>query len=91
MINPRVVDLVTAYLDECAASGAEATLIDVLWYVDARFKSLPMVEEVNEALRRRPVRLVGVSGSHSFASSDDMSCADREYRKQFSRALKGSK
>jgi sugar phosphate isomerase/epimerase len=91
VVNLRVVDLVTAYLDECAASGVDGTLVGVLWYVDAHFKSLPTVEEVNEALRRRPVRLLGLSGSQPFASSDDISSADREYRKQVSRALKGSK
>ena len=84
MISERVVRLITEYFDECATSKSQATLVGILGYVDYRNKTLPMVEEVNEALRQRPSALTYVP----LVSVEQMRQADRQYRKRFSQALK---
>ena len=88
MLSDRVVRMITDYLDECATLKREATLVGMHWYVDSHNKTLPTVEEVNAALRQRPSFLAAITGNAPLVSEENMRQADREYRKEFSEALK---
>ena len=97
MISSHVVKLITEYLDQCETSASPATLVGVHWYVDGHNKTLPLLEEVNEALRQRPnFRVSRAQGAVTFASagsdyaitSEDLERADRHYRKEFRTTLK---
>ena len=93
MIDPNVVRLAVEYLDSCLAAGTEATLVGMHWHIDGRNKTLPLLEEVNEALRQRPRLLVArhsgrimfsLGGVDTAVTGDDMKHADKQYRKEFS-------
>jgi hypothetical protein len=97
MISAAVVKLATEYLDQCAAQNQKATLVGMHWHIDALNKTLPSLEEVNEALAKRPSvfaqrangEVVFTSvGSTRFVTNDDMKQADTQYRKEFAAALK---
>ena len=97
MIDPHVVKLGTDYLDQCAGTNEKATLVGMHWYIDGRNKTLPLLEEVNEVLARRPSTnvarengsVVFVSeGSDRIVTAEDMRLADQQYRKEFAAALK---
>ena len=97
MISTHVVKLATEYLDQCSARNQQATLVGMHWYIDGRDKTLPMLEEVNEALMQRAsVYVQRLNGEVVFASSgseraitaEDMKRADKQYRKEFAVALK---
>jgi hypothetical protein len=97
MIDAHVVQLITDYLDQCITKGSQATLVGVQWYVDGRNKTLPLLEEINEALRHRPSLLVerlngavvfSLSGTEKVITAEDLRLADKQYRKEFSVAYK---
>jgi hypothetical protein len=97
MISTHVVKLATEYLDQCAAENQQATLVGMHWYIDGRDKTLPLLEEVNEALMQRAsVYVQRVNGAVVFSSIgservvtvEDMKRADKQYRKEFAVALK---
>src|SRR5258706_15963469 len=97
MIDVHVVDLITGYLDQCLAESSEATLVGVYWHVDGQNKTLPLLDEINEALRQRPsVRVQRTTGGVTFGPSgtehtvtvEDSRKADKQYRKEFNIALK---
>lgn len=96
MISEHVVSLAIDYLDQCAAADRTATLVGMHSYIDGRNKTLPLMDEINEALKRRPS--VGVnredgsvvfsrSGTAHAVTHEDMKRADTLYRKEFSAAL----
>lgn len=96
MIDAHVVKLGVEYLDQCAANGQVATLVGLHGYLDARNKTLPLIEEVNEVLRlRTDVRVMREGGAVVFSAdgdghavtADDMKQADRQYRKEFAAAF----
>ena len=67
------------------------------WHIDALDKTLPSLEEVNEALAKRPSVFIqrvngevvfGSIGSEKFVTNEDMKHADKQYRKEFAVALK---
>ena len=93
----HVVRLATEYLDQCAAKHQSATLVGMHWYIDSREKTLPLLDELNEALRQRPgvyvqrgpAAVVFVSsGNEQTLTDDDMKEADRQYRQECAEALK---
>ena len=97
MISAHVVRLAVEYLDQCAAKNQQATLVGMHWYIDGRDKTLPLLEEVNDALMQRSsVYVQRANGAVVFASSgsertvtaEDMKEADKQYRKEFGAALK---
>jgi len=97
MLNANVVRLAVEYLDQCNAAAEPPTLVGMHWFIDAQHKTLPVDEEVNEALRQRPnLRVIrtpegvvfGPSGSDTAVSPEDMRLADNQYRRAFSAALK---
>lgn len=97
MISAHVVRLATEYLDQCAAKQQPATLVGMHWYIDSRDKTLPLLEELNEALKQRPAFYVqrgpkGVvfasTGTERTLTHEDMKQADSRYRKEFAAALK---
>jgi hypothetical protein len=90
MIDKHVVGLGIAYLDECAATGQQPTLVGMHWYIDSRNKTLPLTEEVNAALAQRPffVRREGsvvfaTEGSERSVTDEDMRRAGKRYNKEF--------
>lgn len=97
MNSPHVVNLAIEYLDGCAAKHESATLVGMHWYIDSREKTLPLLDELNEALKQRPTVHVqrgpkGVvfesTGTERSLTHEDMKLADRQYRKEFAAALK---
>ena len=97
MISSHVINIAVEYLDGCAATNQRATLVGMLWHVDGRNKTLPLVEEVNEALKQRPsicvervdsLVLFGLHGSERAITVEDMRGADKQYRKEFAAALR---
>jgi hypothetical protein len=93
MTSERIVQRIVDYLDASCSTDAPSTLVGLHWYVDGHEKTLPLVEEVNLGLQRRPlihvVRenghvLFGPNGPERTIAGEDLSAADREYRKQFS-------
>ena len=97
MINADVVKLACEYLDNCAASEKQATLVGMHWYVDGRHKTLPLVAEINEALRQRPQMRVSrerknvvfsAEGPDQSVTADDVKLADKQYRAEFAAELK---
>jgi len=97
MVDPNVVRLAVEYLDSCLSAGAEATLVGMHWHIDGRNKTLPLLDEVNEALRQRPELRVthhnggivfSLSGVATAVTSDDMKLADKLYRREFSAKLR---
>ena len=97
MLCANVVRLIVEYLSHSSVDGTRATLTGVLWYVDSRAKTLPSPEEVNAALAEFPAIRVeresghvvfGNDGAGSSVNSEDMKLADRQYRREFSAALK---
>ena len=97
MVDSNVVRLAVEYLDSCLSTGAQATLVGMHWHIDGRNKTLPLLDEVNEALRQRPSLLAtrhkdGImfspSGVATAVTSDDMKVADRQYRTEFSAKLR---
>ena len=98
MISEHVVDLAIEYLDQCVAGGKTATLVGMHWHIDGRDKTLPLIDEVNEALKRRPNISVSrknasvifaSDGSEHVVTGEDMKQADTQYRKEFPIALAG--
>ena len=96
-ISAHVVGLAIEYLDQCAAEKREATLVGMHWYIDGRNKTMPLLEEINQALQQRPtVRIQRVkgavvfspNGSDGIVTHEDMRHADKQYRREFSAALK---
>ena len=97
MIDPHVIKLGTEYLDHCAATNEQATLVGMHWYIDGRNKTLPLLEEVNEALAQRPsfhvkrergAVVFASAGSEPIVTAEDMRLADKQYRKEFAAALR---
>lgn len=97
MIDAHVIKLGLEYLDHCASKNQQATLVGMHWHIDAHNKTLPMLEEVNEMLERRPSIYVqrqegnvifAAAGSERNVNSQDMSRADKRYREEFDAALK---
>jgi len=97
MISAHVVRLATEYLDQCAAKQETATLVGMHWYIDSRHKTLPLLEELNEALRQRPTVhvqrgpkgiVLASAGTERTLTDEDMKQADSQYRKEFAAALK---
>ena len=96
MISAHIVELATEYLDQCAATNQQPTLVGVHWHIDGRNKSLPLLEEINEALLQRPLVYVqraggtvtfSDSGIERTISAADMKQADKQYRREFATAL----
>lgn len=97
MISTHVVKLATEYLDQCTAKNQPATLVGMHWYIDGLNKTIPMLDEVNEALMQRASvyvqRLNGAvvfvsSGSERTITAEDMKRADKQYRKEFAVTLR---
>jgi exopolysaccharide biosynthesis predicted pyruvyltransferase EpsI len=97
VIDPHVVKLATEYLDQRNSENHQATLVGMHWYIDGRNKTLPTLEEVNEALSKRAnVRVqrlhgavvFGLGGTKRAVTIEDMRKADKSYRKEFAAALK---
>lgn len=97
MIDTNVVKLATEYLDECQRKNSPATLVGMHWYIDGRNKTIPLTEEINEALAQRPsIRVHRINGRVFFVSDgtyrsitdEDMKQANKQYRKEFSAAYK---
>jgi len=97
MINDSVVQLIRDYLDHCAQSNGEATLVGMHWHVDGRHKTLPSAAEVNAAIASYPsLRAMSRNGSIVFGAAGDrqtvddadMKVADAQYRKEFKVELK---
>jgi hypothetical protein len=98
MISSHIVKLATDYLDQCAAESTKATLVGMHWHIDGSDKSLPLLDEVNEALSQRPSVYVQrinnevvftQTGTERAITTDDMKLADKQYRKEFSVVLRG--
>lgn len=71
MVDESVVQLATEYLDRYLEDEKGANLVGMLWYVDAREKLVPELDEVNEALARRPsARVHRVEGKVIFTATD---------------------
>lgn len=92
MIDEHVVKLGLEYLDQCASDGETATLVGMHWYIDGRNKTMPLTDEINEILRRRLDILVAregktvifsANGKDRAVTPEDMTHADRQYRKEF--------
>jgi len=97
MLSPHVVKLAVEYLDQCTASGQKPTIVGMHWYIDGRNKTLPLLNEVNEALRQRPhlrvsrqdgIVVFSLAGSETVLTPDDMRRADKQYRAEFSAELR---
>jgi len=68
-VHPRVINLALDYLDSCRMQGREATLVGMHWYIDSRNKTMPILDEVNEALaRRRELRVSCRNGAVVFSA-----------------------
>ena len=99
MTSTHIVKRATEYLDQCAASNTEATLVGMHWHIDGRDKTLPSLDELNLALIQRPVFVQRENGRVVFASDgkeraltqEDMQLADKLYRKEFAVALRKSR
>ena len=97
MLSPHVVKLAVEYLDQCQAAGQQATIVGMHWHIDGRNKTMPLLDEVNEALRQRPhlkvsrqdgIAIFSPEGSESVVTADDMRRADKQYRADFSAELR---
>ncbi len=97
MINSRSVELATEYLDQYAEKNQQPTLVGMHWHIDGRNKTLPLAEEINEALRQRPLVYVQRAGgtvvfSHNghdrTVTAEDMKQADKQYRREFATAYR---
>lgn len=97
MINEGVVSRIKSYLDLRFSEQREATLVDMLWYVDGLDKMIPVLDEVNEALRQHASAYVQRAGgkvtftpigSERTVAADDLEQAFFSYREQFAAALK---
>src|SRR5690242_15319785 len=93
MLSPPVVKLAVEYLDQCEAAGRQATIVGMHWHIDGRNKTMPLLDEVNEALKQRPhmkvsrqdgIVIFSSAGSESVVTADDMRRADKQYRAEFS-------
>ena len=91
-MDANVVNLAVEYLDQCNATGRKATLVGMYWYIDGRNKTMPLVEEVNEALnqrlqmrvsRERTTTVFSPEGKERAVSAQDMRNADKQYREEF--------
>lgn len=81
MVSTHVVKLVAEYLDGCSADGKQATLVDLCFFVDAKDRTLPSLEEIDAALGQRPnVRVNRIDGSIVFAPSGTIQTLTRESR-----------
>ena len=97
MISANVVNLAIEYLDMCAVEQKTATLVGMYWHIDSRNKSVPLVEEVNEALKLRPQVLVSrenasvvfsLNGFEHAVAATDMAQAYLQYIEEFNAAYK---
>jgi hypothetical protein len=93
MLDTHIVSLAVEYLDACQASGRQTTLVGMHWHIDGRNRTVPSLNEVNEALSLRPQLLVSRQGGNVVFSPtgterdvtpDDMRRADNQYRSEFS-------
>lgn len=97
MIDPHVVKLAVKYLDDCVSRKTAATLVGMHWYIDGRNKTLPLTEEVNAALSKRPGlgaqciegRVVFTHEGKDLVTKEDMRRADKQYRREFAQKLRG--
>lgn len=96
MIRQHVVNLATEYFNQCADRGATGTLVGMHWYIDGRDKTLPLVGEINEALKKQPSVFVtrenafvvfSTDGTERTVTSEDMKQADKQYRREFAAAV----
>jgi hypothetical protein len=99
-IDPNVVKLAVEYLDQCSRENTPATLVGMHWFIDGRNKTLPLFEEINEALHQRPSVCVerpngtvvfAASGTENVVTKEDIKLAARRYSKEFSAALRRMK
>jgi hypothetical protein len=97
MINEGVVSLAQRYLDLRFAENREGTLVEMVWYIDARDKMIPLLDEVNEALRRHAsayvqradVKIIFTrAGSDRTITDEDLERAIINYREEFAATLK---
>jgi len=96
MIDPQIVKLAVEYLDDCVVRKTAATLVGMHWYIDGRNKTLPLTEEVNAALCKRPAlgaervgrRVVFTHAGKDFVTNEDMRRADKRYRREFEQKLR---
>jgi hypothetical protein len=97
MLDTRVVELAVQYLDQCAAVGQAATIVGMHWHIDGRNKTMPLLSEVNEALRQRPqlrvtrqngIVVFSTQGSETTVTAEDMRQADKQYRAEFASDLR---
>ena len=95
MISQANVALAVEYLNRCRAERKLATLVGTFWYIDAKNKLVPELEEINEALKQRGEVFVervngevvfSPTGSTREVTAEDMRAADRQYRKEFAAA-----
>jgi hypothetical protein len=100
VIDTNVVRLAVEYLDECKFKGAPATLVGMHWRIDSANKTLPLTDEVNEAIKQRPhLRIQRINGLVVFVpegkdrtvTGEEMKLADKKYRKEFWAAVKKAK
>jgi hypothetical protein len=96
MIDEGVVSFAKEYLDRRFSENKEATLVGMCWYIDGRDKTIPLLDEVNEALRQHVSAYVQrADGIVSFTSTghdrnitaDDLEQAIASYRQEFAVAL----
>lgn len=97
MIEEYVIKIMLDYFDKHISEGVDGDLADLHEYVDGRFKQLPLVEEVNEALARNTrifVRregkriMLSLVGVNRTVTNEDMRIADKQFRKSFYRKMR---
>jgi hypothetical protein len=90
--DSEVVADIVAYLDRCSRENREATLVEMFWELDGRYKIIPLAVEVNAALAERPgvyARLDGDKivfssrGSERTVSDEDFDRAFQTYHAEF--------
>lgn len=92
MIDEANVRLGTEYLDQCIKHQKSATLVEMHAYIDARNKSIPTLEEVNETLRQHPDLFVhrttegiefGLTGTERSITEEDLKQSYAKYHEEF--------
>jgi hypothetical protein len=92
VISESNIELATTYLDMCFREGKPATLVGMHWYIDGRNKLIPALEELNEALRRRPTVYIhrtnqgiefALTGTERLITEEDLKQGYARYHEDF--------
>jgi hypothetical protein len=96
MINEGAVSRAKEYLDLRFSESKEATLVEMLWYIDGHDKIIPMLDELNETLRQHASVYVqradgkiifAPTGSNRTVKAHELEQAIIEYRNEFAAAF----